>query len=48
MARQWLEDWARQGSGWWTWQSNICVWINWEEQLQSKIDYATQCSSTRK
>ena len=37
---------SRQGSNWWTGWSHICVQINWQEQLGSKTDYATQGSST--
>ena len=37
MARlQWLEDHGRQGSGWWSEQSHICMQINQEEQWGSK------------
>ena len=34
-----------QGSSWQSRQSNICMWINWEEQLESETDCATQGSS---
>ena len=44
-ARQWLEDLGGKGSGWRTGRSHICVHINWEEQLGSETDHATQGSS---
>ena len=37
-----------QGICWRTGQSHICVWINWEEQLGSETESATQGSSMRK
>ena len=35
---------AWKGSGWWTRRSHICMQINWEEQLGSETDHATQGS----
>ena len=37
MGRQGGEDMLQGGS----WQSHICIWKNWEEQLGSKINFAT-------
>ena len=37
-----------QGGGWRTGWFHICVWINWEEQLGSKTNCATQGSYTGK
>ena len=49
MARlQWLEDHGRQGSGWWSEQSHICMHVNREEQLGSETDLETQGSSSEK
>ena len=39
-----LEDLSGQGHGWWTGWSDICLWINQEEKLESKTDHATQGS----
>ena len=39
---------GRQGSGLWTGQPYICVWINQEKQLGSETDHATQGSSEGK
>ena len=36
------------GHSWQSGQSHICVWINWEEQLGSETDHATQGSSMGK
>ena len=45
---QWLADWDRQGGGWRTMQSHLCMQINWEEQLVSKTECATQGSGMGK
>ena len=52
-SRQWLEEQGGQGGGtWqgrlWTGRSHILVQINWEEQLGSDTDLASQSSSARK
>ena len=39
---------GRQGASWWARWSHIRVWINWEEQVGSKTDHATQDSSVGK
>ena len=41
----WDGEDVRQGSGWQTMWSHICMQINWEEQLGSKTDHTTQGSS---
>ena len=48
LVRWQLVDQCRQGGGWQTRQSHICVQINWEEQLGSKTDHANQDSSMGK
>ena len=45
-SRRGRED-LRQGCGWWSGWSLICVQINWEERLGSETDHATQGSSTK-
>ena len=45
LVRWQLVDQCRQGGGWQTRQSHICVQINWEEQLRSWTDHTTQSSS---
>ena len=37
-----LEDQGGHGGGWQTGQSHICMWMNWEEQMGSETDHATQ------
>ena len=37
-----------QDCGWQSGRSHICMWINWEEQLGSETDQATQGTSTGK
>ena len=39
---------SKQGSGWQSRQSHICVQINWEEQLGSETDHTTQGASKGK
>ena len=39
---------SRRGGSLWTGQSHISVHINWEEQLGSETDHATQGSSSGK
>ena len=46
MIRWWLEDRGKQGSGWQSGRSYICMQMNQEEQLGSETDHATQHSST--
>ena len=36
---------AQEGGSWW---SHVCVRINWEEQLGSETDHATQVSNVGK
>ena len=47
-----MGGWGRedrwQGGGWRTRRSNICVWINQEEQLGSETDHTAQGSSMGK
>ena len=46
--RQPETEYARQGNGWQTRQSHICMQINQEEQLGSDTDHATQVSNMGK
>ena len=47
-ARRGLEDWGRQGGGWQSGWSYICVRINQEEQVGCETDHFTQSPSMGK